>query len=90
MDGEGAVSEPQNFVGILVSYTISLLFSAVEGVVERPLHNRMTDVLLGSLTLKAYRNGYIGTRSLKAEILILMTMWSFQPNNPSYIPKRNN
>ena len=39
MDGGGAVSEPQNFVGILVSYTISLLFSAVEGVVERPLQN---------------------------------------------------
>ena len=40
VDGGGAVSEPQNFVGILVSYIISLLFSAVEGVLERPLQNR--------------------------------------------------
>ena len=36
VDGGGAVSEPQNFVGILVSYTISLLFSAVGGVVDIP------------------------------------------------------
>ena len=46
VDGRGAVSEPQNFVGILVSYIISLLFSAVEGVLERPLQNRMTNAMV--------------------------------------------